>query len=87
MTHLCKLAAGMGLISARYARFDQAHTGFTERIFALTLLEAMMLFSGGDSTTTPSDRTVPWATDPFPKGCAGLCGRFGYALANALARV
>ena len=32
MTHLCKLAAGMGLISARYARFDQAHTGFTERM-------------------------------------------------------
>jgi len=32
MTHLRKLAAGMGLISGRYARFDQAHTGFTERM-------------------------------------------------------
>jgi len=30
MTHLCKLAAGMGLISARYARFNQAHTGVPE---------------------------------------------------------
>jgi len=32
MTHLRKLGAGMGLISGRYARFDQAHTGFTERM-------------------------------------------------------
>ena len=30
MTHLRKLAASMGLISGRYARFDQAHSGVTE---------------------------------------------------------
>ena len=32
MTYLYKLTAIMGPISARYARFDQAHNGFIERM-------------------------------------------------------
>ena len=37
--------------------------------------------NGGGSTTTRSDRTVPW--DTGPRGVAAPCVRFGYASANA----
>jgi len=59
MTRLFNLAAGMGLPSARYARFGQAHTGDLQKRRYTTTGSALVRKTPASTTTHKRPKNKP----------------------------